>query len=71
MKIRTAIKIIKLQPENDPIGHRCNQRWVERWKNFDDFPPKLDHRIIEAIRLTDKRYKRKLKNEQFERNYSL
>lgn len=71
MKIRTAIKIIKLQPENDPIGHKCNQRWVERWKNFDDFPPKLDHRIIEAIRLTDKRYKRKLKNEQFERNYSL
>lgn len=32
MKIRLANKILKHQPENDPIGYRYNQYWVKRWE---------------------------------------
>lgn len=30
MKIRLAHKILKCQPENDPVGYRFNKYWVER-----------------------------------------
>lgn len=55
MKIRLAKKILKNQPENDPIGRKFNGYWVKRWKDHEEFPPiKLDHRIDKAVSLTRK-----------------
>lgn len=54
MKIRIAKKILKHQPENDPIGRKFNGYWVKRWKEHEDFPQnKRDHRIEKAITLTN------------------
>lgn len=62
MKIRLAHKILRHQPENDPVGHRFNKYWVGRWKKSEDFPQyKLDHRIGLAISLTTTVYNRYLK----------
>lgn len=62
MKIRFANKIMKHQPENDPIGRKFNPYWVKRWNGYegDFFPQKEDHRIVGAISLTTKNYNRKL-----------
>lgn len=50
MKIRLANKILRHQPENDPIGYRFNQYWVKRWDDFESIPTiKADHRIGLAI----------------------
>lgn len=55
MKIRLANKILRHQPENDPIGYRFNQYWVKRWDDFESIPTiKADHRIWLAIVLTTK-----------------
>ena len=55
MKIRLAVKIMKYQPENDPIGRKSKGYWVKRWDDHEEFPPiKRDHRIDKSIILTDK-----------------
>lgn len=70
MKIRQAKKILKHQPENDPIGYGYNQYWVKRWDDHEAYPPKkMDQRINKAIRLANKRYKRQFNESQRKVNH--